>query len=429
MRQFLLFILIFMSLNAIAAITEVDRIVAIVNEDVILESELNNRMKTVREQMAQRKARVPPTDILRKQVLERMVLSRLQLQVAERTGVKVSDNQLNAAIAGIARRNNMSIAQFRNTLERDGFDFEAFRENMRQEMVISRLIQRQVKQRINITEQEIDNFLATNRTQRGINAEYRLQHILISLPDGASADQIQKAKGEAIDLVNKLRAGSDFAQLAASQSDGGNALKGGDLGWRGSAQLPSLFAGIVEGMQQGDISDPIRSPSGFHIIKLAEIRNAGDTRRHVIQQTKVRHILIRTNDLTSSDDAKARLEQLRLRLEGGEDFTALARAHSDDRGSAINGGDLGWTSPGDLVKEFEAVMNDMPLNEVSPPFRTQFGWHILEVSARRQYDDTDKYVRNAARQAIGERKAEEETQAWLQRLRDEAYVEYRLDDY
>lgn len=429
MRLFLLFTLLFTSLNAVAAITEVDRIVAIVNEDVILDSELNNRIKTVREQMAQRKARVPNDDVLRKQVLERMVLSRLQLQVAERTGVKVSDNQLNAAIAGIARRNNMSIAQFRNTLERDGFDFEAFREDMRQEMVISRLVQRQVKQRINISEQEIDNFLATNRTQRGINAEYHLQHILISLPDGASADQIQKAKGEAIDLVNKLRAGSDFAQLAASHSDGGNALKGGDLGWRSNAQLPSLFSGIVEGMQQGEVSDPIRSPSGFHIIKLAELRNAGETGRHIIQQTKVRHILIRTNDVTSSDDAKARLEQLRLRLEGGEDFAALARAHSDDRGSAINGGDLGWTSPGDLVKEFETVMNNIQVNTISQPFRTQFGWHILEVLARRQHDDTDKFIRNAARQAIGERKAEEETQSWLQRLRDEAYVEYRLDDY
>jgi peptidyl-prolyl cis-trans isomerase SurA len=358
-----------------------------------------------------------------------MVLNRLQLQVAERTGVKVSDNQLNAAIAGIARRNSMSIAQFRSTLERDGFDFESFREDMRQEMVISRLVQRQVKQRINISEQEIDNFLATNRTQRGINAEYRLQHILISLPDGANADQIQKAKGDAIDLVNQLRAGSDFAQLAASHSDGGNALKGGDLGWRGSAQLPSLFATTVEGMQQGDISDPIRSPSGYHIIKLAELRNAGETSRHIIQQTKVRHILIRTNDVTSSDDAKERLEQLRLRLEGGEDFSALARAHSDDRGSAINGGELGWTSPGDLVKQFEAVMNEMPLNKVSQPFLSQFGWHILEVLARRQHDDTDKFVRHAARQAIGERKAEEETQPWLQRLRDEAYVEYRLDDY
>lgn len=428
MRIFLLFSLLFMAFSASAAITEVDRIVAIVNEDVILESELNNRIRTVREQMAQRNAKVPGTDVLRRQVLERMIINRLQLQVADRTGVKVSDSQINAAIGGIARRNNMSIAQFRDTLERDGFNFEAFREDMRQEMTISRLVQQQVKRRITISEQEVDNFLATNKTQRGANAEYRLQHILISLPDGASASQIQQAKSEATGLVTKLRAGGDFTEMAASHSDGGNALKGGDLGWRNSAQLPSLFAGIVDSLREGDISDPIRSPSGFHIVKLAQLRNTEDTRRHIIQQTKVRHILIRTNELTSSDDAKARLEQLKLRLDGGEDFATIARAHSDDRGSAVNGGELGWTSPGDLVKQFEAVMNRMPLNKVSEPFQSQFGWHILEVLDRRQHDDTDKFIRNRARQAIGERKAEEETQNWLQRIRDEAYVEYRLDD-
>ena len=429
MRKLLIIPLLLVALSANAAISEIDRIVAVVNDDVILESELNNRIRTVREQLAQRNSTAPSAEALRKQVLERMILTRLQLQVANRTGVSVNDSQLNRAIAGVAKQNNMSIAQFRDTLEKDGFDFINFREDMRREMVISRLIQRQVKQRINITDQEVDNFLATNKTQRGANAEYRLQHILISLPDGASAEQIARAQAKAEALVTRLREGSDFAQLAATNSDGGNALEGGDLGWRNSAQLPSLFAGEVDAMQEGDVSAPIRSPSGFHIIKLAELRNVEDKRRHVIQQTHPRHILISTNELTSDADAKTRLEQLTLRLESGEDFATLARAHSDDRGSATNGGDLGWTSPGDLVKQFEAAMKKLPLNKISKPFKSPFGWHIVEVLERRNYDDTTKFIRNAARQAIGNRKAEEETQTWLRRLRDEAFVEYRLDDY
>lgn len=429
MPKLLLIPLLLMVFSANAAISEIDRIVAVVNDDVILESELNNRMRTVQAQLAKQKTQVPDVNALRKQVLERMIMTQLQLQVAERGGVKISDDQLNKAISRIAKQNNVTLAQFRSTLERDNFNFEVFREEMRREMIISRLVQRQVKQRINITDQEVDNFLATNKTQRGSKSEYRLQHILISLPDGASSEQINKAQSEATNLVNSLRGGSDFNQLAAAHSDGGNALKGGDLGWRSHGQLPSLFSELVDNMQAGEISDPVRSPSGFHIIKLTELRNTGDTRRHVINQTHARHILVRTNELTSSEDAKTRLGQLKIRIDGGEDFATLARSHSDDRGSAISGGDLGWTSPGDLVKQFEKVMNNLPLNTVSKPFRTPFGWHIVEVLERRSHDDTDKFIRNAARQTIGKRKAEEEKQIWLRRLRDEAYVEYRLEEY
>lgn len=428
MRNTLILSLLMLAFSANAAISEIDRIVAVVNDDVILESELSGKVRTIREQLAQRKAEAPSAEALRKQVLERMILSRLQLQVAGQTGVTVDDNQLNSAIEGVAKRNNMSIAQFRDTLEKDGFSFIGFREDMRNEMIISRLVQRQVKQRINITDQEVDNFLATNKTQRGSNAEYHLQHILISLPDGASAEQITKAQAKADGLVARLRSGADFSQLAASNSNSGDALEGGDLGWRNSAQLPSLFAEEINTMKQGEVSAPIRSPSGFHIVKLTEVRNAGDTQQHIVQQTHARHILISANELTSNDDAKNRLEQLRLRLQGGEDFSTLARAHSDDRGSASNGGDLGWTNPGDLVKDFETVMNDLPLKTVSQPFKSPFGWHIIEVIERRTQDDTAKFIRNAARQAIGQRKAEEETQAWLRRMRDEAFVEYRLSD-
>jgi peptidyl-prolyl cis-trans isomerase SurA len=389
-------------------------------------SELDNQIRTIRAQLAQRGQAAPPDEALRKQVLERIIISRLQLQLAQRSGISVSDNQVNRAIANISRQNNMTITQFRTTLEEDGFDFEIFREDMRRNMITSRVIQRNVTQRITVTEREIDNFLATNKTQRGANEQYRLQHILLGLPDGASSDQIRQAEDQALRLIAELRSGADFGRMAQTRSDGQNALNGGDLGWRSRAELPSLFTEAVQNMQEGDISEPIRSPSGFHIIKLAQLRS--DERRHIVKQTHARHILVRTNELTSASDARIRLEQLKLRLESGEDFEALARAHSDDRGSAANGGDLGWTSPGDLVGPFEAAMNELREGQISEPFKTPFGWHIVQVLERRDYDDTEKFLRNAARETIRKRKEEEETKAFLRRLRDEAYVEYRLDD-
>jgi peptidyl-prolyl cis-trans isomerase SurA len=426
MRKLLLSLLALFVFSAEAAIVEVDRIVAIVNDDVVMLSELNNQIHTIRAQLAQRGQAAPPDESLRKQVLERIIITRLQLQVAERSGITVSDNQINRAIANIASQNGMTITQFRATLEADGFDFETFREDMRRNMITSRVLQRNVKQRINITEREIDNFLATNKTQRGVNEQYHLQHILIGVPDGASSEQIKQAEDKALRIIAELRNGADFTRMAQTRSDGQNALNGGDLGWRSKAELPSLFIEAVQNMQQGEISNPIRSPSGFHIIKLSELRS--EESRHVVQQTHARHILIRPSELTSAEDARVRLEQLKIRLENGEDFASLARAHSDDRGSAANGGDLGWTGPGDLVGPFEAAMNELQPGQISEPFQTPFGWHIVQVVERRNYDDTEKYLRNAARTAILKRKEEEETEAFLRRLRDEAYVEYRLDD-
>jgi peptidyl-prolyl cis-trans isomerase SurA len=426
MRSLILLAGLLAALSVQSAVLPVDRIIAVVNDDVIMESELETRLRTIKGQLEQRNTPLPPEATLRKQVLERLVLNRLQLQAAERLGIRVNDNRLNASIARIASQNKMSIAQFRNALERDGFDFNVFREDIRREMIISQLIQRAVKQRINITDQEVANFLATNKSQSATANEYRLSHILIQVPEAASAEQVEAAQREADATVAKLRAGADFSEVAAASSAGQQAFEGGDLGWRKVAQLPSLFTDVVTGMSKGDISDPIRSPSGFHIIQLADVR--GQIQRHVTKQSLARHILIRTDELTSNDDARNRLAQLLIRLEGGEDFATLARAHSDDRGSAANGGELGWTSPGALVPQFEAEMNKLEPGQISQPFRSPFGWHIVQLIDRRTHDDTEQFLESKARKFLTERKTEEETETWLRRLRDEAYVEYRLDD-
>jgi len=426
MRSLLFLLIISVSLSANAAISSVDRIVAVINEDVILESELNKQIKTVKGQLQQRNTPAPPDEVLRRQVLERLIISHLQLQVAERTGIRVNDNTLNKSITGIAQQNGMSIGEFRSAIEADGFDFSVFREDIRKEMIISRLMQRRVRQRVKITEQEIDNFLATNKNRSESNKEYRLSHILVSLPEAASATQVDTAQTKINNVIQQLRAGADFKQIAASSSDGQQAFNGGDLGWRKSAQLPSIFVDVATSMQKGDVSDAIRSPSGFHVIMLTDVR--GVEQRHIVKQSLARHILIRQNELTSNNDARTRLQQLLIRLEAGEDFAALARAHSDDRGSAAQGGELGWSSPGALVPRFEREMNKLSEGQISQPFRTQFGWHIVQLLERREYDDTEAFLRTKARKFIGDRKAEDATQSWIRRIRDEAFVEYRLND-
>lgn len=427
MKRNLLFLLLFFSsLSANAAISTVDRIIAVVNDDVILESELVTRLKAVENQLQQRGTKIPSEDVLRRQVLERLIISHLQIQAAERGGIRIDDKTLNASINRVAKQNNMTLEQFRSALENDGIDYSVFREDIRKEMIISRLMQRRIQQRVNITEQEIDNFLSTNKSSNEENKEYRLSHILISLPEAASAEQVEAAQAKANAAIKELRLGTPFNQVAASSSDGQKAFEGGDLGWRKVAQLPSIFADVANKMQKNDVSDPIRSPSGFHIIKLSDIRGA--KRRHLVKQTLARHILIRRNELTSNEDAKTRLQQLLIRLEGGEDFSSLARAHSDDRGSAARGGDLGWSNPGALVPKFETEMNKLAPGQISQPFQTQFGWHIVQTLERREHDDTDSFIRSKARKFIRDRKTEDESQAWIRRIRDEAFVEYRLDD-
>ncbi len=406
-------------------IEELDRIVAIVNEDVIVWSELEERIREVRSQLTSSGTSPPPYHVLQKQVLERLIIERLQLQVADRTGIRVDDNALNAAIADMAQKNNLSLRDFRDILRRDGYDFAEFREQVRDQMRIAQVRQRNVGDRIVVSERDVDNFLANQSNRSAPDREYHIAHILVALPEGASAEEIAQAKQRAEGIVARLRGGGDFAQTAVAMSDGQQALSGGDLGWKKTAELPTIFVPVVPNLGIGEVSDPIRSPSGFHIIKVLETRGND---QYIVNQTLARHILIRPNELISDDDARIRLEQLRARVLGGEDFGELARSHSDDRGSAIKGGELGWLNPGSLIPRFEEVSDSLAPGEISEPFKTQFGWHIVQVMDRREHDNTEDIVRVKAREQIRERKLEEEGQGWLRQIRDSAYVEYRLDE-
>jgi peptidyl-prolyl cis-trans isomerase SurA len=401
-----------------------DQIVAVVNDDVILKSELDAAVKEVSAQLREKDTPLPPLPVLEKQVLEKLILEHLQLQLAEANGIKIDDITLNSKLQEIARENGVSLTDFRAVLEREGFDYSHFRESIRNQLTIAKLRQQMVGNRITASDQEVDNLLASLEASQMGDTEYHLAHILIATPDAASEEQIQAARQRAEKIVAKLRAGADFTQTAIAESDAPTALEGGDLGWRSAGQLPSLFVDPVKEMHPGDIHDPIRSPSGFHIIKLVEER--GDE-RHIVNQTHVRHILLKTDAVHTNETVKVRMDQLETRLRNGEDFAMLAKSNSQDTLSAAKGGDLGWVNPGDLVPKFEEVMNNTPQGQISQPFETEFGWHILQVLGRREHDSTEEYKRSKARQLIRKRKGDEELFLWLRRLRDEAYVEYRLD--
>ncbi|MFQ5488475.1 MAG: peptidylprolyl isomerase, partial [Gammaproteobacteria bacterium] len=330
---------------------------------------------------------------------------------------------LNKTIGNIAAQNKLTLSQFRDVLEKDGFSFTRFREEMRQEIIIRRLLQRQVESRISVTEQEVDNFLVNQKTQGKAHDEYHLGHILIALPEAASPAEIRQARERAQKILEELRRGRDFSETAIAVSDGQQALKGGDLSWRQAGELPTLFVDVVRDMKVGDVSDLIRSPSGFHIIKLLEHRSG---QRHLVTQSHARHILIRPDGLTSEEQALETAHELRRRILAGEDFAQLAREYSDDKASAVDGGDLGWVSPGQMVSEFEQALAKLEPGLISEPVKSGFGWHLIQVLERRQHDDTDEFTRNQARKQIFQRKAEEAQSNWLRRLRDEAYVEYRL---
>lgn len=399
-----------------------DRIVAVVNDEVILDSELDEMEVTVRQQLRQRNATLPSTEGLRRQVLERIIMQRLQTQRAEMSGIRVADDALNAAIRQIAENNNMTLRQFRDALEADGYDFAEFRETIREEMIINRLRKSEVEDSIVVSEREVDNFLATQNLQGDSEESFRLLHILVSVPNAASPEQVQEAERKLVVIQDLLAEGGDFSEVAAGYSDGQNALEGGELGWRKQAELPSLFADVVPQMTVGEVSDVIRSGSGFHLVKLADKRSE---ETHLVRQTKARHILIKTNELVTDEAAENRLNQLRDRILSGEDFAELARAHSEDTGSAIDGGSLGWSSPGVMVPEFEEVMNSLAEGEMSEVFQSRFGWHLLQVEERREQNMADEFKRNQARQQLKERKVEEELESWLRAMRDEAYIEYR----
>ena len=396
------------------------KIAAVVEEDIILEQELDKEVATISQRIRAGNTPPPPETVLRKQVLEKMILDKLQRQLAEKAGINVSEDQIANSAADIAQRNNMSLEQFRTELEKQGMPYKSFLDNMRNEIVINQLRSREIGGRIKVTDREVEHFIETQGKSGVENVQYHLGHILIALKEGASASEIQKAEAKAETLVKSLRAGQSFTQVAMSESEDDNALKGGDLGWRTINDVPTLFALKVSQMQADEVSDPIRSPSGFHILKMLEIKGLDN---HVTTQTKVRHILIKTNELIDDDEAKKRLQALRDRIIDGDDFAKLARANSDDKGSAIKGGSLEWVSPGDLVKPFEETMNKLAVNEVSVPIQSQFGWHLIQVLDRKAKDDSEEHKKNLIRDAIRKRKIEEETELWMRRLRDEGFVE------
>ncbi|MDD5227973.1 MAG: peptidylprolyl isomerase [Methylococcales bacterium] len=401
-----------------------DNIVAVVEDDVILENELQKEVSMIEQRIAASKSPMPPLSILRRQVLERMIVDKLQRQLAEKAGINVSDEMLNSSAADIAKRNNMSPEEFRHELEKQGMSYAAFLENMKNEIVVNELRGREIGGRIKVTDREVEHYLETQQGKVGEDlVQYHLGHILIALPEGASAAAIQKAQTKADEIVKKLRAGQDFTQTAMSESSDSNALKGGDLGWRTLKDMPTLFVSEVGKLRQGDISAPLRSPSGFHIIKMLELKGLADG--HTVVKTKVRHILIKTNELVDDAEASKRAWALKERITNGDDFATLARANSDDKGSAIKGGSLDWVESGALVKPFEEAMSKLKINEISDPVQTQFGWHIIQVLDRENRDNSAEFKKNQVRDAIRKRKIEEETELWLRKLRDEAFVEIK----
>lgn len=407
-----------------SAVQPLDAIVAVVNDDVIVKSELNAEIALLLPQLQQSGAPVPARPELERQVLERLLLKRLQIQRAKMLGIAVDEATLNQALENIAARNGMALDELQLTLESSGINFNDFREDTRMQILTSRLQAQEVARDIRVSEAEIDRFLETESESLLERREVRLGHILIALPDEPSPEDIRTAEQKAQSLLKRVRGGEDFGRVAAANSDGRNAAEGGDLGWFPMAEVPSLAAAPARQLKLGEVSEPIRSPSGFHLIKLTEVK--GDAPEPVAQ-THARHILIRTSELVADTDAQRHLSQLRTRIVGGDAFETLARAHSDDTGSALRGGDLGWISPGDTVPEFERAMAALGANDISQPFQSPFGWHIVQVLERREQDTRDALLRMKATDAIRARKAEEATDIWLRRLRDEAYVELRIE--
>lgn len=400
-----------------AEVRWLDNIVAVAGQQTITQSELDNENKLVARELRSRGSTNTDQTALSRQVLERLVLKKLQLQAAKRVGVTVDEATLDTAVNNIAEENQMTLSRFRVALGNEGIDYKDFRRNIRDELIITQLRERQVRQ-INITDQEIDDLLAANQGDTA-NREYRLAHILIAVPEAATPQQVEAARAEAQQVQARAGLGSDFTKLAIEHSDGQRAMEGGDLGWRTGNQLPAIFSEEVRNMSANQISNPIRSPSGYHLVKLVDVRGGGNS-KPMVQQTRARHILLKDSD------GQAKLTQMRSTVLSGGDFAELAKQHSADKGSGAKGGELGWAVPGTYVTEFEEALRNLKDNEISQPFRTQFGWHIVQLLERRQAAVPDNMMRMRAREVLAKQKREEELQLWLRRLRDEAYVEYRL---
>lgn len=408
---------------------EVDRIIAVVNDEAITSFELRSRVATVERQLRGQNVQLPPRDVLEKQLLERMISDRVQLQFARDTGLRVSDVELDAAMRRIAEANRLSLQDFRSTLERDGIAWAKFREEVRSEILLSRLRDREVESRIVVSDGEIDNYLANPEQEAAAGAgEVQIAHIVIRVPEQASPDQLMRIGARAQAALDQIRRGENFAKVAASYSDAPDGLSGGAMGSRPLDRLPSLYAEAVKKLKPGEVSDILRSPAGFHIVMLIGRQGEAAAKPTLsLRQTHARHILIRVNELVSEAEARRKLVGLKERLENGADFAELARLHSNDL-SAAKGGDLGWLYQGDTVPEFEKAMDALQVNQVSEPIQSPFGFHLIQVLARRTDDASAERQRLAARQVLRERKSDEAYQDWIRQMRDRAYVEYRLED-
>jgi len=406
-------------------IVVLDRIVAVVNDDVITRLDLDERLRFANLQLKQQGTPPPPREALEKQILDRLIIDRVQLQLAKETGLRVDDGELDKAIQRIAQDNKLTEPQLRAALEKDGVPFARFREDIRSEIVLARLREREVDNRITVAESEIDGFLSAQQAQSGRSDEFNLSHILVTVPENASPEQIQARRARAEQAIEQIQKGADFRQVAATLSEAPDALQGGAMGWRDAARLPTLFVDALKGMQVGGLSPILRSSNGFHILKLNERR--GSTSPVIVRQTHARHILIKTNEVVPEAEARRRLVALKERLDNKADFAELARLHSED-GSSARGGDLGWLSPGDTVPEFERAMDALSPGQISPPIQTPFGWHLIQVLERRNADMSQEHQRLEARKALRARKSDESYQEWLRQQRDRAYIEYRLEE-
>jgi peptidyl-prolyl cis-trans isomerase SurA len=401
-----------------------DRVIAVVNEGVILQSQLDQQSALIAERLRSQGTQLPPADVIRQQVLERLILQEIQVQRAGRLGVQVSDEMLNEALRDVARRNNIEFEQMPVTLEQQGIDYASYREEMRREIMLSLLRQRDVFPRIYVSPRELEQALEREASQAGVNTEYDVSHILLSLAESATTDEMAAVEKLAREIHDRAASGEDFGQLALAYSKAQSALERGKLGWRRMGQLPQFIGELVAKMNPGDVSEPVRTPTGFHLVRLDGTRG-GESGPVMVEQLHARHILMRPNEVQDDATTRQRLAAIRDRILAGEDFEALASVTSEDPGSASRGGDLGWTSPGTFDPAFEEALSGLEQDQISEPFRTQFGWHIVQLLGRRTYDQSDELRRQRVLTALRESKVDEETELWLRRLRDEAYVEIR----
>lgn len=399
-----------------------DKVLAIVDDDIVMQSELDHRINTISLRLQAQGTALPPADVMQERVLDQLILENIQLQMAEMRGIRISDDELNKTMDNILRANGLTLETFEQQLAQEGETYASARAQIRRDMIISRLQQGEVERRVRITDQEVENFLKSRegRTQSG--AEYYLGHILIAVPEGATPEQAAEQLKRAESVLAELRGGADFQQVAVAKSDGRQALSGGIIGWRKESELPSIAAAIVPNLKVGESTDLLRTGSGFHIIALLDKRAGA---KQFIEQTRARHILIAPNTIRSEEEAQALINQLAERLEKGDDFAELARANSDDKVSAVDGGDLDWVSPGQMVPEFEQMMNKTPVGQISEPFRSNFGWHIVQVLEKREQDVGAEMLSNQARQILFKRKFEEELSSWLLEIKGESYIEIK----